>query len=58
MLRQDLLISLVHFRQLKSESKLFTVVDKNLKDIMRRVSDNPNALKAATSAGKSINIIY
>ena len=39
------------FRQLPSETKLFNVVDKNWKDIMRRVIDNPNALKSATAAG-------
>ncbi|XP_065071378.1 dynein axonemal heavy chain 6-like isoform X2 [Rhopilema esculentum] len=38
-------------RQLPNESKLFNVVDKNWKDIMRRVIDNPNALKASTAAG-------
>ncbi|XP_057306686.1 dynein axonemal heavy chain 6-like [Hydractinia symbiolongicarpus] len=38
-------------RQLPNEAKLFSQVDKNWRDIMRRTIDRPNALAAATSAG-------
>ena len=38
-------------RQLPAESKLFAVVDKTWKDIMRRTEDRPNALKSATASG-------
>lgn len=39
-----------YFRQLPNEAKLFSQVDKNWRDIMRRTIDRPNALAAATSA--------
>ncbi|KAL5008122.1 hypothetical protein ScPMuIL_013703 [Solemya velum] len=38
-------------RQLPSEFKLFSQVDKAWKDIMRRVEDRPNALKSAIAPG-------
>ncbi|XP_041352994.1 dynein heavy chain 6, axonemal-like isoform X2 [Gigantopelta aegis] len=38
-------------RQLPSEYKLFSEVDKAWKDIMRRVEDRPNALKSAIAPG-------
>ena len=44
-------MSTVIFRQLPSESKLFSNVDKSWKDIMRRTEDRPNALKSATAPG-------
>ena len=39
-------------RQLPNEARLFAQVDKSWKDIMRRTTDKPNALKASTAAGK------
>lgn len=39
------------FRQLPSEYKMFTQVDKSWKDIMRNVEDRPNALKSAIAPG-------
>ena len=38
-------------RQLPSEFKLFSQVDKSWKDIMRRTEDRANALKSATAQG-------
>ena len=38
-------------RQLPDESKMFAQVDRSWKDIMRKVSRNPNALKAGTMPG-------
>ncbi|XP_075255484.1 dynein axonemal heavy chain 6-like isoform X3 [Convolutriloba macropyga] len=38
-------------RQLPNEWRLFSMVDKNFKDIMRRTEDRPNALQAATIPG-------
>eukprot|EP00105_Crassostrea_gigas_P038198 XP_019922346.1 PREDICTED: dynein heavy chain 6, axonemal [Crassostrea gigas] len=38
-------------RTLPGDAKLFTAVDKSWKDIMRRVEDRRNALKAATTTG-------
>ncbi|KAF6034189.1 DNAH14 [Bugula neritina] len=38
-------------RQLPTESKLFTNVDKSWRDLMRRTVDRPNALKAGTAPG-------
>lgn len=38
-------------RQLPSEAKLFNIVDKSWKDIMRRTVDRPNAMAACTTAG-------
>ncbi|ESO83512.1 hypothetical protein LOTGIDRAFT_133247 [Lottia gigantea] len=38
-------------RQLPNEFKLFSGVDKAWKDVMRRVEDRPNALKAAIAPG-------
>ncbi|KAK3092231.1 hypothetical protein FSP39_000084 [Pinctada imbricata] len=40
-------------RQLPGDSKMFSQVDKSWKDIMRRVQDRPNALKAAIAPGIS-----
>ena len=39
-------------RQLPNEARLFAQVDKSWKDIMRRTTDKPNALRASTAAGK------
>ncbi|KAI5075577.1 hypothetical protein GOP47_0009653 [Adiantum capillus-veneris] len=38
-------------RQLPNESKAFNAVDKQLKDIMKRVHDRPNALQAGLTHG-------
>ncbi|KAK7488391.1 hypothetical protein BaRGS_00020365, partial [Batillaria attramentaria] len=38
-------------RQLPSEYKMFSFVDKSWKDIMRRVEDRPNALRSAITPG-------
>lgn len=38
-------------RQLPSEYKMFSSVDKSWKEIMRRVEDRPNALRAAITPG-------
>eukprot|EP00873_Tetraselmis_striata_P045243 jgi/Tetstr1/465507/TSEL_010176.t1 len=38
-------------RQLPQEAKMFLQVDKQFKDIMRRVRDRPNALAAGTTPG-------
>ncbi|KAL8598272.1 hypothetical protein ACOMHN_035222 [Nucella lapillus] len=38
-------------RQLPSEYKMFSFVDKSWKEIMRRVEDRPNALRAAITPG-------
>ncbi|XP_074663059.1 dynein axonemal heavy chain 6-like [Tubulanus polymorphus] len=38
-------------RQLPTESKMFSQIDRHWKDIMRRTEDRPNALKSATSPG-------
>nr|XP_039247972.1 dynein heavy chain 6, axonemal-like [Styela clava] len=38
-------------RQLQSESQLFNQVDRSWKELMRRVEDHPNALRAATAPG-------
>ncbi|XP_070181014.1 dynein axonemal heavy chain 6-like [Littorina saxatilis] len=38
-------------RQLPSEFKMFSFVDKSWKDIMRRVEDRPNALRSAITPG-------
>ena len=42
---------MIFFRTLPGDAKLFTAVDKSWKDIMRRVEDRRNALKAATTTG-------
>ena len=38
-------------RQLPSEYKMFSFVDKAWKEIMRRVEDRPNALRSAITPG-------
>eukprot|EP00058_Branchiostoma_floridae_P021106 XP_002606596.1 hypothetical protein BRAFLDRAFT_72653 [Branchiostoma floridae] len=38
-------------RQLPTEAKLFSQVDKSWKDLMRRTEDRPNALRSATAPG-------
>ncbi|XP_053239011.1 dynein axonemal heavy chain 14 isoform X1 [Podarcis raffonei] len=38
-------------RQLPEESNLFSQVDSKWKDLMKRTEDNPNALRATTTAG-------
>ncbi|XP_072114311.1 dynein axonemal heavy chain 6 isoform X1 [Mobula birostris] len=38
-------------RQLPTEARMFTQVDKSWKEIMRRVNSLPNALRAATQSG-------
>ncbi|KAJ3027001.1 UNVERIFIED_CONTAM: Dynein heavy chain 6, axonemal, partial [Siphonaria sp. JEL0065] len=38
-------------RQLPDEARMFAQVDRTWKDIMRRVSRNPNAIKSGTVAG-------
>lgn len=38
-------------RQLPAESKMFLTVDKSFKDIMRKVSKVPLAMRAATQPG-------
>lgn len=40
-------------RQLPNEARLFAQVDKSWKDIMRRTTDKPNALRASTAAGNN-----
>ena len=42
---------IIIFRQLPNETRLFNQVDRSWKDIMRRASDRPNALRAATAPG-------
>ena len=39
------------YRQLPSEYKMFSFVDKSWKEIMRRVEDRPNALRSAITPG-------
>lgn len=38
-------------RQLPDEARMFSQVDRSWKDVMRKVSRNPNALKAGTTPG-------
>lgn len=51
-MQASLLFSIsLFFRQLPNEARLFAQVDKSWKDIMRKTTDKPNALRASTAAG-------
>ena len=41
-------------RQLPAEAKMFLTVDKSWKEVMRKVHRLPNALRAATQPGNSV----